>query len=41
MDKIDKELPLININVKDNKLIIDVNDSLSGIKEIFYKIDNG
>ncbi len=34
-------MPLININVKDNKLIIDVNDSLSGIKEIFYKIDNG
>ncbi|WP_423219807.1 OmpL47-type beta-barrel domain-containing protein, partial [Clostridium botulinum] len=39
--KIDKELPVININVKGNKMTIDANDSLSGIKEIFYKRDNG
>ncbi|KEI94947.1 hypothetical protein N496_18395 (plasmid) [Clostridium botulinum A2B3 87] len=41
VDKIDKELPVININVKGNKMTIDANDSLSGIKEIFYKIDDG
>ncbi|OSA73805.1 hypothetical protein B2H86_15850 [Clostridium botulinum] len=41
VDKIDKELPLININVKGNKMTIVANDSLSGIKEVFYKIDDG
>ncbi|ACA57419.1 hypothetical protein FDC45_11110 [Clostridium botulinum] len=41
VNKIDKELPVININVKGNKMIIDANDNLSGIKEIFYKIDDG
>ncbi|NFE18574.1 OmpL47-type beta-barrel domain-containing protein [Clostridium botulinum] len=39
--KIDKELPVININVKGNKMTIDANDSLSGIKEVFYKVDDG
>ncbi|NFE18578.1 OmpL47-type beta-barrel domain-containing protein [Clostridium botulinum] len=41
VDKIDKELPVININVKGNKITIAANDSISGIKEIFYKIDDG
>ncbi|MBY6881590.1 OmpL47-type beta-barrel domain-containing protein [Clostridium botulinum] len=41
VDKIDKELPLININVKGNKMTIVANDSLSGIKEVFYKVDDG
>ncbi|NFA60322.1 hypothetical protein EXM63_02190 [Clostridium botulinum] len=39
--KIDKELPVININVKGNKMTIDANDSLSGVKEVFYKVDDG
>ncbi|KOY65377.1 OmpL47-type beta-barrel domain-containing protein [Clostridium sporogenes] len=41
VNKIDKELPVININVKGNKMTIDANDSLSGIKEVFYKVDDG
>ncbi|WP_061329656.1 OmpL47-type beta-barrel domain-containing protein, partial [Clostridium sporogenes] len=41
INKIDKELPLANINIKDNKMTIAASDKLSGIKEIFYKIDNG
>ncbi|MBO0532516.1 hypothetical protein EXQ42_05390 [Clostridium botulinum] len=41
VDKIDKELPLIDINVKGNKMTIDANDSLSGVKEVFYKVDDG
>ncbi|WP_407301614.1 OmpL47-type beta-barrel domain-containing protein [Clostridium botulinum] len=41
VNKIDKELPVININVKGNKMTIAANDSISGIKEIFYKIDDG
>ncbi|KEI94037.1 hypothetical protein N494_18075 (plasmid) [Clostridium botulinum A2B7 92] len=41
VDKIDKELPLIDINVMGNKMTIAANDSLSGIKEVFYKIDDG
>ncbi|KEI84203.1 hypothetical protein N493_20240 (plasmid) [Clostridium botulinum B2 433] len=41
VNRIDKELPLIYINVKGNKMTIDANDSLSGIKEIFYKIGDG
>ncbi|WP_434292078.1 OmpL47-type beta-barrel domain-containing protein [Clostridium botulinum] len=41
INKIDKELPIANINVKDDKMTIAASDKLSGIKEIFYKIDNG
>ncbi|MCC5439227.1 hypothetical protein AL714_16365 [Clostridium botulinum] len=39
--KIDKELPLININVKGNKMTITATDNLSGVKEVFYKVDDG
>ncbi|AUM93738.1 TPA: hypothetical protein LA742_002885 [Clostridium botulinum] len=41
VNKIDKELPIVNIDVKDDKMTIAASDKLSGIKEIFYKIDNG
>ncbi|WP_242844690.1 hypothetical protein [Clostridium botulinum] len=41
VNKIDKELPIVNIDVKDDKMTIVASDKLSGIKEIFYKIDNG
>ncbi len=41
VNRIDKELPIANINVKDDKMTIAASDKLSGIKEIFYKIDNG
>ncbi len=41
VNKIDKELPVININVKGNKMTIDANDSLSGVKEVLYKVDDG
>ncbi|MDS1006697.1 OmpL47-type beta-barrel domain-containing protein, partial [Clostridium sporogenes] len=41
VNRIDKELPTVNINVKDDKMTIAASDKLSGIKEIFYKIDNG
>lgn len=41
VNRIDKELPIANINVKDDKMTIAASDKLSGIKEVFYKIDNG
>ncbi len=41
VNKIDKELPIVNIDVKDDKMTIAASDKLSGIKEVFYKIDNG
>ncbi|OPD24297.1 hypothetical protein AL710_04960 [Clostridium botulinum] len=41
VNKIDKELPIVNIDVKDDKMTIVASDKLSGIKEVFYKIDNG
>ncbi|WP_423236736.1 OmpL47-type beta-barrel domain-containing protein [Clostridium botulinum] len=40
INRIDKELPIANINVKDDKMTIAASDKLSGIKEVFYKIDN-
>ncbi|NCI20789.1 hypothetical protein EJM73_05935 [Clostridium botulinum] len=41
VNRIDKELPMANINIKDNKMTIVATDNLSGIKEILYKIDDG
>ncbi|BAO05030.1 hypothetical protein CF067_17380 [Clostridium sporogenes] len=41
VNRIDKELPTANINVKGNKMTIAATDNLSGIKEILYKIDDG
>ncbi len=41
VNKIDKELPTANINIKDNKMTIAASDKISGIREVFYKIDNG
>lgn len=40
VNKIDKELPIVNIDVKDDKMTITASDNLSGIKEVLYKIDN-
>ncbi|MBO0529782.1 hypothetical protein EXQ29_17425 [Clostridium botulinum] len=33
-------MPIVNIDVKDDKMTITASDNLSGIKEVLYKIDN-